>query len=47
MNFDAFLETLPMMGMGMAGIFIVTIVIVLAMVILQKATQPRDKKEKK
>jgi hypothetical protein len=44
LNFDAFLDTLPIMGMGMAGIFIVTLVIILAMVILQKATKPKDKK---
>ncbi len=43
LDFDAFLDTLPIMGMGMAGIFIVTIVIILAMVILQKVTQPKDK----
>ncbi len=29
MNFDAFLQTLPMMGKGMAGIFIVIILIML------------------
>lgn len=44
MDMNAFLQTLPMMGKGMAGIFIVTIVIILAMVLLQKLTQPRDKK---
>ena len=29
MNFEAFLQTLPIMGKGMAGIFLVTGVIVL------------------
>lgn len=36
MNFDAMLRTLPYMGKGMAGIFIVTCVIILSMVILNK-----------
>ena len=34
LNFEAFLETLPVMGLGMLGIFLVTIVIILTMVIL-------------
>ena len=36
MNFEAFLNTLPLMAKGMAGIFIVTGVIILAMVLLTK-----------
>lgn len=43
LNFDAFLQTLPIMGKGMAGIFIVTIIIILVMIILQKVTTPKDK----
>ena len=34
LNVEAFLETLPVMGLGMLGIFLVTIVIILTMVIL-------------
>ena len=34
MNFEAFLQTLPIMGKGMAGIFLVTGVIVLGILIL-------------
>lgn len=37
-NFNAFLETLPIMGKGMFGIFVVTLVIVLCMVALNKFT---------
>ncbi len=36
MNFDAFVSTLPIMAKGMAGIFIVTGVIILAMYVLNK-----------
>lgn len=43
-NFDAFLETLPIMGKGMAGIFIVTGVIILSMILL-KAAAPGKKNE--
>jgi len=35
-NVDAFLKTLPLMGKGMLGIFIVTLVIVGAMLLLNK-----------
>jgi len=37
-NTDALLETLPIMGKGMLGIFIVTAVIVLSMLILNKVS---------
>jgi len=36
MNFDAFLKTLPIMGLGMVGIFAVTAVIILTMVLLKR-----------
>lgn len=36
MNFSAFVETLPIMGLGMVGIFAVTAVIILTMVLLKK-----------
>ncbi len=39
--------SLPIMGKGMLGIFIVTTIIVTVTVILNKATAPRKPKEKK
>lgn len=36
LNFDALLKTLPIMGKGMAGIFIVTGVIILCVFLLNK-----------
>ncbi len=41
MNVDLFLQTLPVMAKGLAGIFIVTLVIVLCITILNKATSGR------
>ncbi len=46
MNIKQFLDTLPIMGMGMAGIFIVTFVIILTVVLLNKLTAPKNKKDK-
>ena len=43
MNFEAFLQTLPIMGKGMAGIFLVTGVIVLRILILGKAGNKPEK----
>ena len=40
-NVEAFLSTLPIMGKGMAGIFIVTAVIILAMVALRELTKTK------
>ena len=37
-NLNAFLATLPIMGKGMLGIFVVTLIIICAMVILNKTT---------
>lgn len=34
LDYNAFLKTLPVMGKGMAGIFIVTVVIIAVMLIL-------------
>lgn len=42
-NFKAMLDTLPIMGKGMLGIFIVTGVIVLAIILLNKLTAPKHK----
>ncbi len=33
-NYDSFLSTLPIMAKGMAGIFIVTVIIIAAMFLL-------------
>lgn len=46
MNFDAFLNTLPIMAKGMAGIFIVTGVIILSMILLTKISAVRNRKDK-
>ena len=43
MNFEAFLQTLPIMGKGMAGIFLVTRVNVLCILILGKAGNKPEK----
>ena len=47
MNVHAFLQTLPYMGMGMLGIFIVTGLMILSIAVLNKATAPRKKDEDK
>ena len=44
-NFEGFLDTLPIMAKGMAGIFIVTAVIVLTILILNKITSKKDNTE--
>lgn len=41
-DFNAFLGTLPIMAKGMAGIFIVTIVIILSVVLLGAPTKPKN-----
>jgi hypothetical protein len=42
MNIEAFLDSLPLMGMGMLGIFAVTAVLVLSMYVLNSLF--KDKK---
>ncbi len=42
-NVDAFLETLPIMGKGMLGIFLVTLTIVISIMILNKLTSNNKK----
>ncbi len=37
-SIDAFIQSLPVMGKGMLGIFIVTAIIVLSILILNKVT---------
>ncbi len=43
LNVDAFLRTLPIMGKGMLGIFIVTLVIILVITVLNKLTAKTNK----
>lgn len=45
LNIDAFLNSLPMMGKGMLGIFVVTLVIILMISLLNKATASKQTKE--
>jgi len=42
MHVDAFLETLPIMGKGMLGIFVVTAVIIVVTVVLNKLTEEKE-----
>lgn len=46
MNFNSLSETLGYMGKGMVGIFVVTLVIILAMVILNKVFSSLAKDDK-
>lgn len=41
MQYEAFLQTLPIMGKGMAGIFVVTAVIVAAVLLLRMTDRKR------
>ena len=42
-NVQAFLQSLPIMGMGMAGIFIVTAIIIAVVALLNKVTSHFEK----
>ena len=42
LNIEAFMGTLPIVGKGMAGIFIVTAVIILCMVLLRVLTRKKE-----
>ena len=44
-NVEAFLDSLPIMGIGMAGIFVVTIIIVAVVTLLNKCTANIGKKD--
>ena len=44
MNVELFLQTLPITGMGMLGIFAVILVIILVVAALNKLTAPKEKK---
>ena len=43
LNVQAFLDSLPIMGMGMVGIFIVTIIIIVVVSLLNKITSKFEK----
>ena len=46
MNFNAFLETLPIMGYGMLGIFVVIGVIYLSVLVISKLTiKPKPQRQ--
>jgi len=45
MNYELFLETLPIMAKGMLGIFIVTGVIVISMILLNKIPSKKGEEE--
>lgn len=42
MNVQAFLDTLPIMGLGMLGIFVVMTVVFLVVYALNKTSQRKD-----
>lgn len=44
-NMQGFLEALPIMGIGMVGIFIVTIIIVAVVALLNKFTAPKNEQK--
>ncbi len=44
MNFELFLSTLPIMAKGLAGIFLVTLVIILCITLLNKLTSGKEDK---
>lgn len=44
LNFQGFLQALPILGVGMAGTFLVTGLIILAVVVLNRLTAPREQK---
>ena len=39
---QSFLNSLPIMGMGMVGIFIVTCIIIVTVMLLNKFTAPKE-----
>lgn len=43
----AFLNSLPIMGKGMLGIFVVTLVMILGIYLLNRIFRPKKDKEKK
>lgn len=45
LNFEALLKTLPFMGMGMAGIFIVVFVIYISVFTMNKIFKKKEENE--
>jgi len=45
LNIDAFMNSLPLMGKGMLGIFVVTIVIIIMIALLNKVTSAKRTEE--
>ena len=45
LNIDAFMNSLPLMGKGMLGIFVVTIIIILMIALLNKVTSTKQTEE--
>lgn len=47
MNIELFLSTLPYMLKGMVGIFSITIIMILSIVLLNKVSSPKSRSQKK
>ena len=45
LNIELFMQTLPMMGKGMLGIFIVTVVRILGILLMNKLTSGRKDRD--
>jgi hypothetical protein len=45
LNIELFMQTLPMMGKGMLGIFIVTVVLILGILLMNKLTSGRKDRD--
>jgi hypothetical protein len=45
LNIELFMQTLPMMGKGMLGIFIVTAVLILGILLMNKLTSGRKDRD--
>ena len=45
LNVERFLETLPIMGKGMLGIFVVTAVLILGVWVMNRLTSKKDRND--
>ena len=45
LNVELFMQTLPMMGKGMLGIFLVTVVLILGILLMNKVTSGRKDRD--
>ena len=45
LNVELFMQTLPMMGKGMLGIFLVTVVLILGILLMNKVTAGRKDRD--